>query len=173
MSLIDVISFSLTPSTFGFAILCVLFAALLLRIIFCQYFHPLAKFPGPWWATSFSLVGALISVRYREPQFLTYLVKKYGSKSSYLYTAFQKLHSSLQLLHLSVCMTCGLVQILPVVQHCTVSMTRYIPANTLSQLTGRSASPQQCFSSRGLQRPKTYIGTQSATRRAGCMAVGH
>ena len=84
MGLINVIPLSLTPFAFGIAVLVALFTALLLRIIFCQYFHPLARFPGPWWATSFSLLGALISIRYKEPQFLTYLVKRYGSKSFYI-----------------------------------------------------------------------------------------
>ena len=84
MGPINVIPLSLTPFTFGFDLLGALLTALLSRIIFCQYFHPLSRFPGPWWATSFSLVGALISIKYKEPQFLTYLVKKYGSKSSYI-----------------------------------------------------------------------------------------
>ena len=56
--------------------------ALLCRILYMQKFHPLSKFPGPWYATSFSIVGAIISVKQKEPEFFMYLVKKYGSKSA-------------------------------------------------------------------------------------------
>lgn len=55
-------------------------AGLITRIFYCQFLHPLSKFPGPWYATSFSLVGAIISVKKKEPEFLLSLVKKYGSK---------------------------------------------------------------------------------------------
>jgi hypothetical protein len=62
-------------------LLTIIITALLFRILYMQKFHPLSKFPGPWYATSFSVVGAIISVKQREPEFLTYLVKKYGGKS--------------------------------------------------------------------------------------------
>ncbi|KAH9862409.1 hypothetical protein J1614_011064 [Plenodomus biglobosus] len=68
-----------SSANLGLAILGTIFAALLSRIFYCQYLHPLSKFPGPWWATSFSLVGAIISVKRKEPQFFMYLIKKYGS----------------------------------------------------------------------------------------------
>jgi hypothetical protein len=55
-------------------------ASLISRIVYMQKFHPLSKFPGPWYATSFSVFGAIISVRQQEPAFLMSLVKKYGSK---------------------------------------------------------------------------------------------
>jgi hypothetical protein len=55
-------------------------SALFLRTIYNVYFHPLSKFPGPWYAASFSLYGALISVFQMEPAWLNGLVKKYGSK---------------------------------------------------------------------------------------------
>jgi hypothetical protein len=79
MGYLSVLSVSITPFAFVLAVLGSVFAALLLRIVYCQFFHPLSKFPGPWWATSFSVVGAVISVKYKEPQFLTYLIEKYGS----------------------------------------------------------------------------------------------
>ncbi|KAL5448522.1 hypothetical protein PMIN07_009336 [Paraphaeosphaeria minitans] len=79
MGVLGALSLSITPFAFVIAVSGCVFAALLLRIVYCQFFHPLSRFPGPWWATSFSLVGAIISVKYREPQFLTYLVAKYGS----------------------------------------------------------------------------------------------
>lgn len=81
MGLLNMLPVDITPSTVGLTVVGAILAALLVRIVHCQFFHPLSKFPGPWWATSFSLVGALISVKYLEPRFLTYLVKKYGSKS--------------------------------------------------------------------------------------------
>jgi hypothetical protein len=64
----------------GFAMLTALLTAALCRNFYMQRLHPLARFPGPWWATSFSVVGAIISVMHKEPEFFMYLVKKYGSK---------------------------------------------------------------------------------------------
>lgn len=69
----------LTVSHVLWSILVVLATPLLYRILYTQFFHPLAKFPGPWYATSTSLYGAIISVRKEEPEFLRSLVKKYGS----------------------------------------------------------------------------------------------
>jgi hypothetical protein len=64
------------------SVLLIIFTALLSRILYMQKLHPLAGFPGPWYATSFSVVGAVISVKQREPEFLMSLVKKYGSGHS-------------------------------------------------------------------------------------------
>jgi hypothetical protein len=57
-----------------------LFVAVLSRILYMQKLHPLSKFPGPWYATSSSIVLGTISALKKEPDFFTYLVKKYGSK---------------------------------------------------------------------------------------------
>lgn len=57
-----------------------LFSALCLRVFYRLYWHPLAKYPGPWYAATTSLSVALISVFKVEPQWLHGLVKKYGSK---------------------------------------------------------------------------------------------
>ena len=54
--------------------------ALASRIYYMQKMHPLSGFPGPWLATSFSVVGAIISIRQREPEWFMELVEKYGSK---------------------------------------------------------------------------------------------
>jgi hypothetical protein len=64
----------------GIALLTVVTTALLSRIFYMQKLHPLSKFPGPWYATSFSIVGAIISIMQKEPEFFMYLVRKYGSK---------------------------------------------------------------------------------------------
>jgi hypothetical protein len=56
------------------------FSAVCFRIFRNLYFHPLSKFPGPWYAASFSLSAAIISVYKKEPAWLQGLVKKYGSK---------------------------------------------------------------------------------------------
>jgi hypothetical protein len=53
-------------------------ASPLSRIFYMQRLHPLAKFHGPWYAMSFSIVGAIISVKPKEPQFFLSLAKKYG-----------------------------------------------------------------------------------------------
>lgn len=50
------------------------------RIFYMQTLHPLSHFPGPWYATSFSIVGAIISVKKKEHDWFMYLVGKYGSK---------------------------------------------------------------------------------------------
>jgi hypothetical protein len=84
MSLSSVLSSGATPSNVGIALLITVFFALLSRIFYMQYLHPLAKFPGPWYATSFSIVGAIISIKKKEPEFFMYLVKKYGSEFTLL-----------------------------------------------------------------------------------------
>jgi hypothetical protein len=57
----------------------VVLALLLSRITYNLYFHPLAKYHGPWYARSFSLVDALISVRKIENHWLLDLTKRYGT----------------------------------------------------------------------------------------------
>jgi hypothetical protein len=61
-------------------LLTIIAVSLLSRILYMQWLHPLSKFPGPWYATSFSIVGAIISVKQKELEFFAHLVKKYGSK---------------------------------------------------------------------------------------------
>ncbi|PYH81911.1 cytochrome P450 [Aspergillus uvarum CBS 121591] len=67
-----------TWSNIAVALAAIGVATLLMRAIYNLYLHPLAKFPGPWYACSFSVVLATISVLRMEPQFLSYLVKIYG-----------------------------------------------------------------------------------------------
>jgi hypothetical protein len=62
----------------------VLLAALTFRIVHTQFFHPLSAFPGPWYASSFSLTMALISLTKREPEYLMYLIHKYGCNTQTL-----------------------------------------------------------------------------------------
>ncbi|KAJ5020243.1 hypothetical protein K4K57_000093 [Colletotrichum sp. SAR 10_99] len=54
-------------------------AALILRVVYNLYFHPLSKYHGPWYAASFSLVHALISVMKYEPEWMLWLSKQYGT----------------------------------------------------------------------------------------------
>ncbi|KAF2993312.1 hypothetical protein E8E13_000692 [Curvularia kusanoi] len=56
-------------------------SALAFRIIHTQFLHPLSAFPGPWYLSSFSLSMALISLTKREPEYLMYLISKYGSEN--------------------------------------------------------------------------------------------
>ena len=55
--------------------LVILSTAVLCRIFYMQKLHPLSKFPGPWYATSFSVFGAIVSVLHKEPEFFVYLVE--------------------------------------------------------------------------------------------------
>jgi hypothetical protein len=82
MGLLNSLALEVNTASLVLAILATVLAALLSRILYMQYFHPLSKFPGPWYLTSFSLVGALISIKKKEPEYLMYLVRKYGSSSA-------------------------------------------------------------------------------------------
>ena len=53
---------------------------LFVRALYIIYWHPLAKYPGPWYAASSSICVAIISLLKVEPQWMYSLVKKYGSK---------------------------------------------------------------------------------------------
>ncbi|KAK4183174.1 Pisatin demethylase [Podospora australis] len=55
-----------------------LVTALVWRVIYNVKFHPLARFPGPWYCAVSSLPMALISLYRREPQWLLSIAKKYG-----------------------------------------------------------------------------------------------
>jgi len=61
------------------SVVAIIAAALFSRMFYNLYLHPLSKFPGPWYTSSFSLCAAIISLRKIEPQWLLGLVKKYGS----------------------------------------------------------------------------------------------
>lgn len=62
----------------GLAVPICILCALLHRIIYTQFFHPLSSFPGPWYLTSFSVTMSLVSLTKREPEYLMYLISKYG-----------------------------------------------------------------------------------------------
>ncbi|TLS26868.1 hypothetical protein PpBr36_04793 [Pyricularia pennisetigena] len=49
------------------------------RIIHSLYFHPLSRFHGPWYASSFSIVHALASTLQIEHEWLLQLTKRYGA----------------------------------------------------------------------------------------------
>ena len=72
---LDKISFSSACLVFLAGLLTLLFA----RAIYNLCFHPLTKYRGPWYTSSFSLFGALISVKQIEPKWLMSLTKKYGT----------------------------------------------------------------------------------------------
>lgn len=68
------------PLNIGLTLFGIIFGAILWRIFYMQTLHPLAKFRGPWYASSFSIVSAMISALRKEPQWISHLEKKYGSK---------------------------------------------------------------------------------------------
>lgn len=80
MSLLDnATTMHATLTNIAIAVLTTIFATLFSRIVYNLFFHPLSKFPGPWYAASFSVVDALVSVQKKEPQWLMSLVRKHGS----------------------------------------------------------------------------------------------
>ncbi|KAF2106197.1 cytochrome P450 [Lophiotrema nucula] len=79
MALLHISNLELSFTNVGFAGCALIAFSLLGRILYLQFVHPLSKFPGPWYATSFSLVGALISIKKKEPEFFMYLVRMYGT----------------------------------------------------------------------------------------------
>lgn len=54
-------------------------SALLFRFVANVYWHPLSRFPGPWYAAATSLTSALVSYRRRESEWVLGLVRKYGT----------------------------------------------------------------------------------------------
>ncbi|KAL0942682.1 cytochrome P450 monooxygenase [Colletotrichum truncatum] len=77
MALISLIGQSL--GSLGAFVLLAVALALTSRIIYNLYFHPLSRYHGPWYAASFSIVNAIISVIQREPQWMLSLAKRYGT----------------------------------------------------------------------------------------------
>ncbi|KAF9880897.1 cytochrome p450 [Colletotrichum karsti] len=67
------------PSTIAGLGIFAICLSLILRIVYNLCFHPLAKYHGPWYAASFSIVHALISVLNYEPQWMLSLAKQYGT----------------------------------------------------------------------------------------------
>lgn len=76
MVLLDVPGLSLA-STGAFLSIATI-STLVLRIFYNLYLHPLSKYHGPWYAASFSLCSAVISVVGLEPHWMLYLAKQYG-----------------------------------------------------------------------------------------------
>jgi hypothetical protein len=70
-----------SSSQFGMLVPMLVLGLLTYRIIHTQIFHPLSSFPGPWYLSSFSLSLALVSLTKREPEYLMYLIRRYGSRS--------------------------------------------------------------------------------------------
>jgi hypothetical protein len=63
-------------------LLTALVAAVTCRMVYVHFFHPLSGFNGPWYAKSSSLFIAILSVMNREPEWLMYVIRKYGGESS-------------------------------------------------------------------------------------------
>jgi hypothetical protein len=61
-------------------VLTALLAAAVCRILYVQFLHPLSGFNGPWYASSSSLFIAILSVLNREPEWLMYIIRKYGGE---------------------------------------------------------------------------------------------
>ena len=53
--------------------------ALSLPAVYNIFFHPLAQYPGPWYAKASSLPLALMSWYQKEPDWLHILARRYGS----------------------------------------------------------------------------------------------
>ena len=64
----------------NYLVLTTLLVIFVCRILYVQFLHPLSGFNGPWYASSSSLFIAMLSVLNREPEWLMYIVRKYGGK---------------------------------------------------------------------------------------------
>lgn len=71
------ISLLLVPK-FLFLVFIIIMSAFILQGLYNLYWHPLAKCPGPWYLGFDSLPLAIISWLGREPEFIAYVVEKYG-----------------------------------------------------------------------------------------------
>lgn len=80
MAMLALAEFAGNPLNLGLLSLGIMVTATLWRIFYMQKLHPLSKFHGPWYATSFSIVGAMISILRKEPEWIAHLEKVYGSK---------------------------------------------------------------------------------------------
>ncbi|KAF6802326.1 cytochrome P450 monooxygenase [Colletotrichum sojae] len=69
----------LSASSLALLAVFAVFSALALRIVYNLYLHPLAGFHGPWYAASFSIVSALVSILRFEHEWLLSLAKRYGT----------------------------------------------------------------------------------------------
>jgi len=78
MTLLTLHAFQPISENISLVIPVTILAAVFTRILYYQYLHPLSKFPGPWYATSFSAFLAVVSLLKKEPEFLIYLTNKYG-----------------------------------------------------------------------------------------------
>lgn len=62
---------------FGLLTLLVVFAVIR-RVVYCLFFHPLRGFPGPWYTACTSLPLGIAGLSQSEPAWLCGLVEKYG-----------------------------------------------------------------------------------------------
>ena len=69
----------ITIERVGLAFLSCVVAAIGWQIVYNHFFHPLAKFPGPFWAGVTRLWSAWHHVRETETPLLYELVKKHGT----------------------------------------------------------------------------------------------
>lgn len=64
----------------SFMVFAALLAAAVTRVVYLLFFHPLSGFNGEWYAAISSLPMGLISLSRREPDYLMYLIRKYGGE---------------------------------------------------------------------------------------------
>ena len=86
----------LTPGNIILAIFAYYFLRLVIQSVYYRFFHPLSKFPGPFWASISRLWIAYHNLKEDELYLILKLHQQYGTKQFYDTEYFKDLRFRLQ-----------------------------------------------------------------------------
>lgn len=72
----------LSISNFALLVLAYITFKIVYQIVYYRFFHPLAKFPGPFWGSVTRLWIAYHNVKADEPEVVRAMHQKYGEQHS-------------------------------------------------------------------------------------------